>query len=66
MWGGGVKKGLVFGQTADERPCKAITEPVFIDQIHQSVYHAMGIPEDTHYVVEGRPFYTTQMGPASL
>ena len=62
MWGGGIKRGLVYGKTADERPCKAITEPVVIDQIHQTIYHALGIPQDTHYVVEGRPVYTTPDG----
>jgi hypothetical protein len=62
MWGGGIQKGLVYGKTADERPCKAITEPVVIDQIHQTIYHALGIAQDTHYVVEGRPVYTTPDG----
>ena len=62
MWGGGIKKGLVYGKTADERPCKAITEPVVIDQVHQTIYHALGIPSETHYVVEGRPVYTTPDG----
>lgn len=62
MWGGGVKKGFVYGETADERPFKAITEPVTIDQVHQTVYHALGIPPETHYVVEQRPFYTTPDG----
>ncbi|MCB0846471.1 MAG: DUF1501 domain-containing protein, partial [Bacteroidetes bacterium] len=62
MWGGGIKKGLVYGKTADERPCKAITEPVVIDQVHQTIYHALGIPPETHYVVEGRPVYTTPDG----
>lgn len=62
MWGGGVKKGFVYGETADERPCKAITEPVYIDQVHQTVYHALGISPETNYVVEGRPVYTTPDG----
>lgn len=62
MWGGGVKKGLVYGETADERPFKAITEPITIDQVHQTIYHTLGIPPETHYVVEQRPFYTTPDG----
>ncbi len=33
-----------------------------IDQVHQTIYHALGIPEDAHYVVEKRPFYTTPDG----
>ena len=62
MWGGGIKKGLVYGKTADERPCVSIEKPVVIDQVHQSVYHALGIDSQTHYEVESRPFYTTPDG----
>ncbi|HMQ62013.1 MAG TPA: DUF1501 domain-containing protein, partial [Flavilitoribacter sp.] len=62
LWGGGIKKGFVYGETADERPFKAVTEPVYINQIHQTVYHALGIPPDTHYEVEQRPVYTTPDG----
>lgn len=62
LWGGGIKKGLVYGKTADERPCSSIENSVVIDQVHQSIYHALGIPPDTHYTIEGRPFYTTPDG----
>lgn len=62
MFGGGIKKGFVYGKTADERPCKSIENPVRIDQIHQTVYHALGIPPDTQYEIEKRPFYTTPDG----
>lgn len=62
MFGGGIKKGFVYGKTADERPCKSIENPVKIDQIHQTIYHALGIPEETQYEIEKRPFYTTPDG----
>lgn len=62
FWGGGVQKGHVIGETAPERPFSAITEPIVIDQVHQSIYHALGISPDTHYEVEGRPVYTTPDG----
>ncbi|GAB2800921.1 DUF1501 domain-containing protein [Rhabdobacter roseus] len=62
MFGGGIKKGFVYGKTADERPCKTIENPVQIDGIHQTIYHALGIPPDTQYEIEGRPFYTTPDG----
>lgn len=62
LWGGGVEKGLVYGKTADERPCSSIENPVVIDQVHQSVYHALGMHPETHYTIEGRPFYTTPDG----
>ncbi len=28
MFGGGIKKGFVYGKTADERPCTTIENPV--------------------------------------
>ena len=62
MWGGGIKKGHIHGQTADERPFKTISTPVNIDQIHQTIYHTLGIPPDTNYEIEKRPFYTTPDG----
>ncbi|MEX0906512.1 MAG: DUF1501 domain-containing protein [Balneolaceae bacterium] len=62
MFGGGIKKGLVYGKTADERPCSTIEKQVGIDEIHQTIYHAMGISPETNYVIEGRPFYTTPDG----
>jgi hypothetical protein len=62
MFGGGIKKGYAYGKTADERPCKTIEKPIKIDQIHQTIYDALGIDEDTHYIVEKRPFYSTPDG----
>ncbi len=62
MFGGGIKKGAVYGKTADERPCGTVEKPVVIDEIHQTIYHALGIDPQTNYVIEGRPFYTTPDG----
>ncbi|MBO0930924.1 DUF1501 domain-containing protein [Fibrella aquatilis] len=62
MFGGGIRKGFVYGKTADERPCKTIENPVRIDGIHQTIYHALGLPPDLHYDVEKRPFYSTPDG----
>lgn len=62
LWGGGIKKGYVMGETAEERPFRAITEPVIIDQVHQTIYHLLGMDDETNYVIEGRPFYTTPDG----
>lgn len=64
MFGGGIKKGHTHGKTADERPCKTLEKPIIIDQIHQTIYHALGIAQDAHYVVEKRPFYITPDGTA--
>ncbi|CAM3459714.1 DUF1501 domain-containing protein [Aquirufa ecclesiirivi] len=62
MFGGGIKRGHVYGKTADERPCKTIENPVKIAGIHQTMYHALGIKPDTQYEIEKRPFYTTPDG----
>ena len=62
MFGGGIKRGHVYGKTADERPCKTIENPVKIDGIHQTIYHALGIDPETNYEIEQRPFYTTPDG----
>lgn len=62
MFGGGIKKGSVFGKTADERPCKTVEKPIKIAEVHQTIYHALGIAPDTNYEIEKRPFYTTPDG----
>lgn len=62
MFGGGVKKGHVHGITADERPCTTIKDPVTTEQLHATIYRALGIPHDHHYNVEKRPFYVTPDG----
>ena len=66
MWGGGVKKGSVYGKTADERPCKTIENPVKIAQIHQTIYNTLGIKPETQYEIEKRPFYTTPDGKGKI
>ncbi|MFZ4262936.1 DUF1501 domain-containing protein [Sphingobacterium sp. HJSM2_6] len=62
MFGGGIKKGNVYGKTSDERPCKTIEKPIRIERIHQSIYHALGVDPQKHAIIEGRPFYTTPDG----
>jgi hypothetical protein len=62
MFGGGIKKGFVYGKTADERPCTTIENPVIMENLHATLYHALGIPPDTSYVVERRPVYVTRDG----
>ncbi len=37
-----------------------------IGNIHQTMYHALGISPDTHYEIEGRPFYTTPDGKSPI
>jgi hypothetical protein len=62
MFGGGTKKGFLYGRTADERPCKIVENPVTIEDLHATMYHALGIPPDLAYEVEKRPFHVTKDG----
>jgi hypothetical protein len=62
MFGGGVKRGFAYGRTADERPCTTIEDPMPVEDLHATIYHALGIPPDTAYVVEKRPVYVTRDG----
>ncbi|MGI9109342.1 MAG: DUF1501 domain-containing protein, partial [Opitutales bacterium] len=62
MFGGGVKKGHVYGATADERPLVAIKDPVSISDMHATIFRAMGISPKTAFDIEGRPFYATVDG----
>jgi len=62
MFGGGVKRGLVYGKTADERPCTTIENPVPMEDLHATMYRALGIAPDTAFMVEKRPVYVTKEG----
>ena len=62
LWGGGIRKGAVYGETADEHPCKSVVNPVGIEDVHATIYTAMGISPRQAYEVERRPFYVTKDG----
>jgi hypothetical protein len=62
FFGGGFKKGFAYGKTADRHPMLAIENPVNLSDVHATIYKALGIAADTHYVTEGRPFYVTNNG----
>ena len=62
MIGGGMKKGFLYGKTADERPCKTIENPVRIEDLHATIYRALGIPANLSYEIERRPYYVTKDG----
>jgi hypothetical protein len=61
MFGGGTKKGFLYGATADERPCLA-DKPVTIEDLHATIFTAMGISPKTEFEIEKRPFYATRDG----
>ncbi len=62
LFGGGIKRGHLHGVTADERPCKTIKDHVVIEDLHATLYRAMGISPKLSYEVEKRPFYVTRDG----
>ncbi|MFO0947870.1 MAG: DUF1501 domain-containing protein [Planctomycetota bacterium] len=62
LFGGGIRKGYLYGKTADERPCKTIEKPIGIEDLHATIYRAMGIPATLAYMIEKRPFYVTRDG----
>lgn len=62
MFGGGIRKGYLHGRTADERPCKHLEKRVVIEDLHATIYRAMGISPKLAYEIERRPFYVTRDG----
>lgn len=62
MFGGGMKRGFVYGKTADERPLIPVENPVSIADLHATIMTAMGISPQTGFDIEGRPFYVTKDG----
>lgn len=60
MFGGGMKRGFVYGKTADTRPLIAVENPVSIEDLHATILTAMGISPATGFDIEGRPFYVTE------
>jgi uncharacterized protein (DUF1501 family) len=62
MFGGGLKKGVLYGKTADERPCKTIENRVIIEDLHATIFRAVGISPKLSYEIEQRPFYVTRDG----
>lgn len=62
MFGGGMKRGFLYGKSADERPFVAVENPVSVSNLHATIFAAMGISPKTMFEVEGRPFYPTEDG----
>ncbi len=62
MFGGGVKRGFLYGKTSDEAPCTTIENPVPITNLHATILHQMGIAPQYKAMIEKRPFYATKDG----
>ncbi len=62
LFGGGARRGLLYGATAPERPLVVTRDPVSIRDLHATILTAMGIAPRTAFEVERRPFYVTEDG----
>ncbi len=62
LWGGGVKRGALYGASANERPFVAVENPLSVTDLHATIFTAMGISPKTLFDVEQRPFYATEDG----
>jgi hypothetical protein len=62
IFGGGIKRGFVYGETASERPFVATRNPVSVEDLHATIFTAMGISPKTSFEIEQRPFYATSDG----
>jgi hypothetical protein len=47
-------------KTVDSQYDTTIENPMPVEDLHATIYHALGIPADTSYVVEKRPVYVTR------
>ena len=62
LFGGGMKRGFLYGRTADERPCTTLENPVTVTNLHATIYRALGISPQYAVETEQRPFYVTKDG----
>jgi hypothetical protein len=62
MFGGGMKRGHLYGETANERPLLVTKNPVSVSDMHATIMTAMGISPKTMFEIEKRPFYVTEDG----
>jgi hypothetical protein len=62
MFGGGAKRGFLFGKTADERPCTSVTQKVTVTDLHATIFRTLGISPRYGVEIEERPFFVTKDG----
>ena len=62
MFGGGMKKGFLYGETAAERPCLVDEEPGLHHRPARHDLHRHGHLPKTAFDIEKRPFYVTEDG----
>lgn len=62
MFGGGMRRGFLYGETAPERPLSVTRNPIPIRDLHATIFTAMGISPRMSFDIERRPFYATEDG----
>jgi hypothetical protein len=62
VFGGGAKRGFVYGETAGERPFTTTKNPVTITDLLATFYHMMGVRPDHSFEIDERPVYVTENG----
>jgi hypothetical protein len=62
LFGGGMKRGFLYGETAPERPLVVTSNPIGISDLHATILTAMGISPRSAFETERRPFYVTEDG----
>jgi hypothetical protein len=62
LFGGGFKRGHLHGETAPERPCSIVRDPVTITDLHATLYASLGIAPNAGVEVERRPVHVTKDG----
>jgi hypothetical protein len=62
LFGGGMKRGFLYGETAPERPLVVTRNPITIRDLHATILTALGIAPRTAFEIERRPFYVTEDG----
>jgi hypothetical protein len=62
LFGGGMKKGFLYGESAPERPCVTTRDPITVRDLHATILTALGVSPKTAFTVEKRPFYVTEDG----
>lgn len=62
FFGGGFRRGIAYGRTADRHPMVTVENPVKLIDAHATIYTALGVSPETSYLTEERPFYVTKDG----
>ena len=62
-FGGGMKKGHLYRMQRQTSGLVIVTkDPVSIEDMHATIFTAMGMSPKTSFDIEGRPFYATKDG----